>query len=250
MTGHGIGEYDRCTCHGHEPRLTRPSQENLLPERIYVSSSTDMRGSAFARLARATHLAGEVIRHCNTTSQDLAQTREEVNLLKHALLSLLNVMENDLDDIPYRDATAICCSALMKLGGYHSCDSFNSEAKAELSINDMSLAHDITFTCRDLLIQTSSRVVMLIENQQRWLADYGAAAGQEGASFCPWALNCVYQSAITLAWLRSAASAETARQYAIKRDICVDLLYKADMQWKVAGKLEFFADQKRSERVY
>ncbi|KAK1244211.1 hypothetical protein MKX08_002349 [Trichoderma sp. CBMAI-0020] len=54
----------------------------MYPERLILSSSKHLSASPFARLAQASHLQGEVIKHCNDETQSLLHVKNSVEVLK------------------------------------------------------------------------------------------------------------------------------------------------------------------------
>ena len=129
----------------------------------------------------------------------------------------------------------------MKLADHHSCDAFATDQERNLSAADMSLARDITASCREMLSQTANRMVQLGGNLRQFLVDHEYADDDKRMTFCPWTLDCVYQAAVTLAWFGSAASAENASAYATKKEVCLDILQRANAEWKVAGKIPLYS---------
>ncbi|EHK42205.1 hypothetical protein TRIATDRAFT_229754 [Trichoderma atroviride IMI 206040] len=67
----------------------------MYPERLILSSSKHLSASPFARLAQASHLQGEVIKHCNDETQSLAHVKNSVEMLSQVLLSFLEVISKD-----------------------------------------------------------------------------------------------------------------------------------------------------------
>lgn len=83
-------------------------QEIMPTENMNPTSMVDRSSSPFARLAQAARLAGEVTKQCNESTDDMGSLRDQMTVLQRALFSLLNVMSDRMDDIPYRGGTAIC----------------------------------------------------------------------------------------------------------------------------------------------
>lgn len=67
----------------------------MYPERLILSSSKHLTASPFARLAQASHLQGEVIKHCNDGTQSVAQVQNDVEVLSQVLLTFLEVISKD-----------------------------------------------------------------------------------------------------------------------------------------------------------
>lgn len=84
-------------------------QESVVLDRLFVSSSTELSASPFARVAQATHLLGKVIRHCNDEVKDLSDVQGYIELLYQAITSLLGLLAKDTQSIvQFQNAIAIC----------------------------------------------------------------------------------------------------------------------------------------------
>lgn len=70
-------------------------QQAMYPERLILSSSKHLSASPFARLAQASHLQGEVIKHCNDDTRSLALVQNDVEVLSQVLWSFLEVIGKD-----------------------------------------------------------------------------------------------------------------------------------------------------------
>jgi hypothetical protein len=87
----------------------RHFKQHTVPERLFLSSPETMSASPFARLAQATHLMGEVIRHCNSDTSHPRGVLAELKLLHEALQSFLKVLSVDKESsIRFHGAVAVC----------------------------------------------------------------------------------------------------------------------------------------------
>ncbi|KAH6611618.1 fungal specific transcription factor domain [Trichoderma cornu-damae] len=85
------------------------SGEAMYPERLILSSPKHLSASPFARLAQASHLQGEVIKHCNDEAESLAGVQSEVEMLSQALLSFLEVISKDTASMMhFYSAVGVC----------------------------------------------------------------------------------------------------------------------------------------------
>lgn len=89
--------------------LTLYFKEHVVPERLFLSSSEQISASPFARLAQASHLLGEVVRHCNSDMSQPSIVLEELNLLYQTICALLDVlMTHKATTIRFHSAIAVC----------------------------------------------------------------------------------------------------------------------------------------------
>lgn len=126
-------------------------------------------------------------------------------------------------------------SALLKMGNRYTCESFTRDRKQSRSPDDDAKAREIIASAWHLLKAASDRVVTLIEEMRQWQTDY-ASPSEVSVGFCPWSLDCAYKAAVATVRLGVASSMENAADFAAKKAVCVDLLTRASVEWKLAGQ--------------
>jgi hypothetical protein len=70
-------------------------KESVPPERLILSCPKQLKASPFARLAQASHLQGEVIKHCNDRTKSLVDVQNDVEVLSRAIFAFLEVISED-----------------------------------------------------------------------------------------------------------------------------------------------------------
>jgi hypothetical protein len=81
----------------------------MYPERLILSSSKHLSASPFARLAQASHLQGEVIKHCNDDTQSLTHVQNDVEVLSQVIWSFLDVISKDRSSMMhFYSAVGVC----------------------------------------------------------------------------------------------------------------------------------------------
>jgi hypothetical protein len=89
--------------------LTASLKGHIVPERLFLSSVDQLSASPFARLAQASHLLGEVIRHCNSDISQPHMVLDQLRLLYQALSSLLGALtRDDASVVRFQSAIAVC----------------------------------------------------------------------------------------------------------------------------------------------
>ncbi|KAH7325670.1 hypothetical protein B0I35DRAFT_420912 [Stachybotrys elegans] len=192
------------------------------PDSMLLSSLDCISASPFARVAQASHLLGQVIQHCNKTPEDFGAVKSSIELLTSVTNSLLQLLTKDEQStFHFRNAIALCLSALLKLYDNHSCDSYSRTLQGTASPRELSLRREVT---EDSVRRGRETVEVLL----------GFRSILEPRDDAPWMLHCFYKSAANLAWYGSAVSPLEAQTLGSKKATCVDFLQSASKRWRVA----------------
>ncbi|KAM0522953.1 hypothetical protein ACHAPE_001442 [Trichoderma viride] len=202
----------------------------MYPERLILSSSKHLSASPFARLAQASHLQGEVIKHCNDETQSLSHVKNSVEVLSQVLLSFLDVISKDKASMMlFYSSVGVCLSALMKLCDHHSCDSFAIYNERSLDVSELALAREIALTCQSIMKDCIVKAMSFLDVLREMIQD------ADLASLSPWFLDSLYQCLANIAYLMATSPAVEASGYSSQASLCLNLLQKANQRWNVAG---------------
>ncbi|KAH8125887.1 fungal-specific transcription factor domain-containing protein [Trichoderma asperelloides] len=210
------------------------SGQAMYPERLILSSSKHLSASPFARLAQASHLQGEVIKHCNDETQSLSHVKNSVEVLSQVLLSFLEVISKDRGSMMhFYSSVGVCLSALMKLCDHHSCDSFAIYNDRSLDVSELALAREIALTCQSIMKDCIVKAMSFLDVLREMIQDQESTA--DLASLSPWFLDSLYQCLANIVYLMATSPAVGASEYPSQASLCLDLLRKANQRWNVAG---------------
>ncbi|QYS95142.1 Zn(2)-C6 fungal-type domain-containing protein [Trichoderma simmonsii] len=210
------------------------SGQAMYPERLILSSSKHLSASPFARLAQASHLQGEVIKHCNDDTRSLALVQNDVEVLSQVLWSFLEVIGKDRSSMMhFYSSVGVCLSALMKLCDHHSCDSFAIYNDRALDVTEMALAREIALRCQSIMKDCIFKAMSFIEVLGEMVQDQESM--ENLASLSPWFLDSIYQCLANIVYLMATTPAVEASGYPSQVSLCMDLLRKANQRWNVAG---------------
>lgn len=210
------------------------SGQAMYPERLILSSSKHLSASPFARLAQASHLQGEVIKHCNDDTRSLALVQNDVEVLSQVLWSFLEVIGKDRSSMMhFYSSVGVCLSALMKLCDHHSCDSFAIYNDRALDVTEMALAREIALRCQSIMKDCIVKAMSFIEVLGEMVQDQESI--ENLASLSPWFLDSIYQCLANVVYLMATTPAVEASGYPSQVSLCMDLLRKANQRWNVAG---------------
>ncbi|KAH8817154.1 fungal-specific transcription factor domain protein [Xylogone sp. PMI_703] len=198
--------------------------EMVPPQRVFVSTPTNVPVGSFARLAQASNLLGHVIRHCDDQTSDVAFIVGDMTLLHQTIGSLLELLGAG-STRESCSAAAVCLSALMKLCSHHSCDSFSGDGKhtdPELT----SLIQLCTQQALQVTRDTCLHILQLAPLLQQEISNSGTQ------SISPLVINCIYQTIVSL----TVMGEEVGDGDCIMRiGECKRLLQTIDTRWKAAG---------------
>ncbi|KAH8803327.1 fungal-specific transcription factor domain protein [Xylogone sp. PMI_703] len=205
--------------------------EIVPPERVSLSSPTSISVSPFARVAQASNLLGRVIRHCNDRTSSPAFMLDNMELLHQTTSSLIVLLTDDpsIADSFYL-AHAVCLSALtfvsalMKLDGHHTCDSYDDDRP--VPIETAAVFRESMDRAIIKIREDSTRVVYFVESLMNQIRD----SGLDGIS--PLVMHCVYRAAVALSF---GANESEERHYINGQAICEELLRTMNTRWKAAG---------------
>ncbi|KAL7933909.1 fungal-specific transcription factor domain-containing protein [Trichoderma chlorosporum] len=210
------------------------SGQAMYPERLILSSSKHLSASPFARLAQASHLQGEVIKHCNDNTRSLALVQNDVEVLSQILWSFLEVIGKDRSSMMhFYSSVGVCLSALMKLCDHHACDSFAVYNDRALDVIEMGLAREIALRCQSMMKDCIAKAMSFVEVLREVMQDQECI--ENLASLSPWFLDSIYQCLANLVYLTATTPAVEASGYPSQVSLCMDLLRKANQRWNVAG---------------
>ncbi|KAL7919735.1 fungal-specific transcription factor domain-containing protein [Trichoderma austrokoningii] len=206
------------------------SGQAMYPERLILSSSKHLSAGPFARLAQASHLQGEVIKHCNDDAQSLSHVKNSVEVLSQVLLSFLEVISKDRASMMhFYSSVGVCLSALMKLCDHHSCDSFAIYNDRSFDVSELALAREIALTCQSTMKNCVVKAMSFIDVLGEMMQDANLA------SLSPWFLDSLYQCLANIVYLVATSPALESSKYSAQASICLDLFQKANQRWNVAG---------------
>lgn len=120
-------------------------------------------------------------------------------------------------------------SSLMKLSDKHACESFVLERRKQLNEQEISVARTLNRQCLQIMKETTDHILVFIKKMNESIQN-------KGSDFAPWWIDCVYQTAATLAWMGSDASAQDSQKYALALSLCRQTLQRINDKWSVAGK--------------
>ncbi|KAL7811964.1 fungal-specific transcription factor domain-containing protein [Trichoderma gracile] len=210
------------------------SGQAMYPERLILSSSKHLSASPFARLAQASHLQGEVIKHCNDGTQSLEHVQNDVEVLSQVIWSFLDVISKDRSSMMhFYSAVGVCLSALMKLCDHHSCDSFAIYNERALDVSEMALAREIALRCQAIMKDCIAKAMTFVEVLSEMVKDQESI--ENVASLSPWFLDSIYQCLANLVYLMATSVSADASGYTSQVSLCLELLRKANRRWNVAG---------------
>lgn len=115
----------------------------------------------------------------------------------------------------------------MKLSDRLSCDSFATDPT--LNMAEMSLAHELTSRCRNIMLETANKALLFTDTIDRLIQSSDCDLG-------PWSLNSISLAATIFAWLEPTALAHSRHELVSAKDKCVGVLHRANWKWKVAGE--------------
>ncbi|UKZ45921.1 hypothetical protein TrVGV298_000115 [Trichoderma virens] len=209
-------------------------RQAMYPERLILSSSKHLSASPFARLAQASHLQGEVIKHCNDNTRSLALVQNDVEVLSQVLWSFLEVIGKDRASMMhFYSSVGVCLSALMKLCDHHSCDSFAIYNDRALDVAEMALAREIALRCQSIMKDCIAKAMSFVEVLREMVQDQESI--ENLASLSPWFLDSIYQCLANIVYLMATTPAVEASGYPSQVSLCMDLLRKANQRWNVSG---------------
>ncbi|PTB78872.1 fungal-specific transcription factor domain-containing protein [Trichoderma longibrachiatum ATCC 18648] len=210
------------------------SGQAMYPERLILSSSKHLSASPFARLAQASHLQGEVIKHCNDGTQSLSHVQNDVEVLNQVIWSFLDVIGKDRSSMMhFYSAVGVCLSALMKLCDHHSCDSFAIYNDRALDVAEMALAREIALRCQAIMKDCIAKAMAFVEVLGEMVQDQESI--ENLASLSPWFLDSIYQCLANLVYLTATSASADASGYTSQVSLCLELLRKVNRRWNVAG---------------
>ncbi|KAL3459187.1 hypothetical protein BJX64DRAFT_279351 [Aspergillus heterothallicus] len=185
------------------------------PEPISLESYTNPAGiSPFARVAQASHLLGQVLKHCAKTPIPTAQStlEDKFNQLTQQIYAFIDVLHNH-DPFARLDVTVartICFSALFTL------------------CNHTTL--QLLYRCLEIVDDIRALVSTLV-NEIR-----GLITEESMKIVSPLILNCLYVCARNAGWMVRETSG--SKLGGVKGE-CVELLRLIGSRWRVAGELIF-----------
>ncbi|KAL7915448.1 fungal-specific transcription factor domain-containing protein [Trichoderma velutinum] len=190
------------------------SGQAMYPERLILSSSKHLSASPFARLAQASHLQGEVIKHCNDDTRSLALVQNDVEVLSQVLWSFLEVIGKDRSSMMhFYSSVGVCLRAL--------------------DVTEMALAREIALRCQSIMKDCIVKAMSFIEVLGDMVQDQESI--ENLASLSPWFLDSIYQCLANIVYLMATTPAVEASGYPSQVSLCMDLLRKANQRWNVAG---------------
>ncbi|KAL2830166.1 hypothetical protein BJY01DRAFT_120704 [Aspergillus pseudoustus] len=202
------------------------------PELIPLSSKTSPIGiiiSPFARVAQASLLLGQVIKHCdnNTSTPDLGlDDIGNFNQLSHEIYSLIDIIHNQnaIARLDVTVARTLCFSALFKLANHY----YASDSATSREERDPGAARNRERLCRcvEIIDDICGQVSTLIGELR------GLLTREAMKLVSPLFLNCFYVCARNVAWM--VRETDDLRLGGLKRE-CEDLLRLVESRWRVAG---------------
>ncbi|KAH8810901.1 fungal-specific transcription factor domain protein [Xylogone sp. PMI_703] len=199
--------------------------EMVPPERVSLSSSVRITVSPFARAAQASNLLGRVIRHCNDQTASPTFMLEDMELLHQATSSLLTLLaEGHGTTEPFYLAQSLCLSALLKLSGYHICDSFDDgePPPMETAVVFRECMERSIINMKEDCARTAYFAEMFLKTVDTFTI----------STLSPMVLHCIYRASITLSFISLESGDE---RYKAGRDICKKALQMMHSRWKAAG---------------
>ncbi|KIA75693.1 hypothetical protein HK57_00508 [Aspergillus ustus] len=215
------------------------------PELLPLSSKTSPIGmiiSPFARVAQASHLLGQVIRHCDDGSNAYSDLDDidYFNHLSHEIYTLIDILHNQ-DAIARLDVTVartLCFSALFKLANHYYNNNYyynssHDPASPQEQHDDPGRAAAAAVNHRDRLCRSVEIIDDICGQVSILIGEIRALlTGESMKLVSPLFLSCFYLCARNLAWM--LRETDDLRLGAVKGE-CVDLLALVESRWRVAG---------------
>ena len=195
--------------------------EMTTSEPIFVSSTTAVKVTPFARTCQVAHLTGRVIRHRNDKNIDVRFRFSEALQLYRTISALASYLPAEFESDPERMTTsvALCYSTLLALCDPYSCTDSNHGLNTveETEMQGIAISG----------LQSISNDVYQLSLHLRPFTD----SNLDGAS--PLITDCIYQAAATKLWLFYESGApEAADSLRTLRE----MLETINGRWKIAGE--------------
>ncbi|KZF21996.1 hypothetical protein L228DRAFT_268500 [Xylona heveae TC161] len=219
--------------HGPPLATEDPNKDDYLPvddisfdlgemsanETLYVSSSTSIRASPFARTCQAAHLMGRVVRHMNDRNMEPSFRYAEANQLERTLRAFSSLLLVEQDPTSFAPL-GICYSTLLTLCDTYSCAEMGDPegTAGKLHMQEIAISG---------LRATSQGVLGLSQCLKACIRANGSM------SVTPFLADCLYQGAANYAWY---AGESGSTEYTEPRNQIREALVMLDKRWKLGGE--------------